>query len=841
MHLSLLLICHVFLFLSVAALPSDPQALGDEHRKRASEYFSPPYYPTPKGGWVPEWRASYARAQALVAQMTLVEKINLTTGTGLFMGRCVGNTGSVPRFGIPSLCLEDSPLGVAKADNITAFPAGITIGATWDRDLMYVRGAALGAEARGKGVNIQLGPSVGPLGRCPWAGRNRESFGADPYLQGVAGYLTVKGMQSNGVIATTKHLVGNEQEQHRLDSRVQPAISSNIDDRTLHELYLWPFAETVRAGVGAVMIAYNEVNDSSCSQNSKLINGILKDELGFQGFVMTDWLAQIGGVSSALAGLDMTMPGDVFVPLIGQSYWAYDLAIAVLNGSVPLGRLNDMATRIRTGPLYPGALFSPSGVVNEYVNVQSDHYKIVREVGRGAATMLKNDNKTLPLSTSAKIRIFGSDAGSNPKGPNACENRACNVGVLGMGWGSGSVDYPYLVAPVDAIKAKAPNVVASLTDTFPQSQSPAADEVAADEVALVFISSDSGENQNTVEGNPGDRNSLYAWHNGDELVKRAAQIYRNVVVIVHTVGPIIMDNWIDLPSVKGVLVAHLPGQEAGNSLVDILFGDFSPSGHLPYTIPKSEADVSVFKPVGVGFNIGQIHSPFSEGLYIDYRYFNKQGITPRYPFGHGLSYTTFSFGSASIKKRTQLTATPPPPPPKGPTPVFPATIPAASEAAWPSGFNRIWRYIYPYVENPQNIRVGKYPYPEGYSTAEKPLPLAGGSQGGNANLWDEMFQVSVRVASTGSVPEKVVTQLYLQFPPYIPYDTPRIQLRGFVKTLLNPGQSATVTLSLTRKDMSVWDVVQQNWVIPGIGAGGYTVWLGQSSADLPISCNTATL
>ena len=186
-----------------------------------------------------------------------------------------------------------------------------------------------------------------------------------------------------------------------------------------------------------------------------------------------------------------------------------------------------------------------------------------------------------------------------------------------------------------------------------------------------------------------------------------------MVVIVHTVGPIIMDNWIDLLSVKSVLVAHLPGQEAGNSLVDILFGDFAPSGHLPYTIPKSEADVSVFKPVGAGFNIGQIESPFSEGLYIDYRYFNKQGITPRYPFGHGLSYTTFSFGNASIQQLTQLTITPPPPPPKGPTPAFPANIPAASEAAWPSGFNRIWRYIYPYVDNPLGIEVGKYPYPEG--------------------------------------------------------------------------------------------------------------------------------
>ncbi|KAH0533985.1 hypothetical protein FGG08_007408 [Glutinoglossum americanum] len=844
MKISPPVLCAVSLFLgSASAIPADPN---DQPQKRASAYFSPPYYPTPKGGWVPEWRASYAKAQALVSQMTLAERVNLTTGTGLFMGRCVGNTGSVPRFGIPSLCLEDSPLGVAHADNITAFPAGITVGATWDKDLMYIRGVALGAEARGKGVNVQLGPSIGPIGRNPWAGRNWESFGADPYLQGIGGYQTVKGMQSNGVIATAKHLIGNEQEQHRLDSRLQPAISSDIDDRTLHELYLWPFAEAVRAGVGSVMIAYNELNDSSCSQNSKLINGILKDELGFQGFVMTDWLAQ----------------GDGAIPFIGNSYWAYDLSISILNGSVPLDRLNDMATRIvatwyqfgqdanypppnfssntrdRTGPLYPAALSLQSGVVNEYVNVQADHYKIVREIGRDAITMLKNDNNALPLSKNAKIRVFGSDAGSNPKGPNSCENRACNIGVLGMGWGSGSVDYPYLIAPIDAIKAIASDVIASLSDTFPRSQT-----ATNDEIALVFLSADSGENQNTVEDNPGDRLSLATWHNGDALVQAAAKTYKNVVVIIHTVGPVTMDAWINLPSVKSVLIAHLPGQEAGNSLTDILFGAYSPSGHLPYTIPKSEAEISVFKPVGAGFNIGQIESPFSEGLYIDYRYYEKMGIEPRFPFGHGLSYTTFAFGNATIKRTAPLTEVPPPPPPKGPTPTYPTNIPPPSEVAWPTkGFNRVWRLIYPYVDNPQNIRVGRYPYPDGYSTVEKPLPLSGGAQGGNPSLWAELFQVSVQITNTGSVPGKVVAQLYLQFPPSIPYDTPRIQLRGFTKTLLSPGQTTTVTLSLTRKDLSVWDVVRQNWVIPGIGgAQGYTVWVGESSKDLRVKCDTVSL
>ena len=172
------------------------------------------------------------------------------------MGPCVGNTGSALRFGIPNLCLSDSALGVAKTDNNTAFPAGITVGAAWNKELAYGRGLALGAEARGKGVNIQLGPTVGPLGRKPRGGRNWEGFGADPVLQAFGGSLTIQGMQENGVIATVKHFIGNEQEEYRMDQiphGLMKAISSNIDDRTNHELYMWPFAEAVRVGVGAGM------------------------------------------------------------------------------------------------------------------------------------------------------------------------------------------------------------------------------------------------------------------------------------------------------------------------------------------------------------------------------------------------------------------------------------------------------------------------------------------------------------------------------------------------------------------------------------------------------------
>jgi beta-glucosidase len=213
--------------------------------------------------------------------MTLAEKVNLTTGTGIFMGPCVGQTGSALRFGIPNLCLQDSPLGVRNSDHNTAFPPGITVGATFDKDLMYDRGVDLGEEFRGKGINVLLGPSVGPIGRKPRGGRNWEGFGADPSLQAIGGAQTIKGIQSRGVIATIKHYIGNEQEMYRMSNIGQRAYSSNIDDRTLHELYLWPFAEGVRAGVGAVMTAYNEVSVSThVLASSQLMNWTTGEQFG---------------------------------------------------------------------------------------------------------------------------------------------------------------------------------------------------------------------------------------------------------------------------------------------------------------------------------------------------------------------------------------------------------------------------------------------------------------------------------------------------------------------------------------------------------------------------------
>lgn len=851
------------------SLPSLAAAVAIDKRVSVpAGYVALPSYPAPHGGWVPEWTDSYRKAADMVVNLTLAEKTNLTAGTGIFMGRCVGNTGSALRVGLPQLCLQDGPLGVRNTDHNTAFPAGITIGATFDKDLMRRRGEAIGEEFRGKGVNVYLGPSVGPLGRKPRGGRNWEGFGADPVLQAYGAALTVEGVQSKGVIATIKHWIANEQEMYRMYSLVQEGISSNLDDRTLHELYAWPFAEGIRSGVGAAMIAYNAVNGSACSQNSYLINNILKDELGFQGFVMSDWLAQISGVPSALAGLDMSMPGDIHtVPLVtAQSYWMYEYTRSILNGSIPVDRLDDSVTRILAawyqmgqdqgypepnfssntqdaeGDLYPGAWpDSPKGVVNEFVDVQADHSVVAKEVARDAVTLLKNVNGTLPLSLNATLKVFGTDAEKNSDGINSCSDQGCNKGTLGMGWGSGSARYPYLDSPIDGLKSRGVNYSFFNSDAFPSNSKP-----SVDDVALVFVTADSGENYITVEGNPGDRDGskLNLWHNGDKLVKDVAAKYSNVVVVVHTVGPVLLEQWIDLPSVKAVLFAHLPGQEAGDSLMQVLYGDVSPSGHLPYTVPKSEDDYP--KSVSlVGFQLGQPQDTFTEGLYIDYRHFNKEGITPRYAFGHGLSYTTFSFSNAAITAVTDVTTFPPARPAKGETPSYSTAIPPASEAYWPDKFDKIFRYKYSWLDKSDADAAAKvgnsskeYPYPPGYSNEQKAGVAAGGAQGGNPALFDVVYSVSVTVKNTGRVAGKAVAQLYVQYPPGISFDTPIVQLRDFEKTKeLGPGESQVLQLRVTRKDISVWDVVSQNWMVPDVG-GDYGVWIGEASDALTLRCGT---
>ncbi|AEO61246.1 glycoside hydrolase family 3 protein [Thermothelomyces thermophilus ATCC 42464] len=855
---------------------------------------SPPWYPAPKGGIAKTWAESYEKAAKMVSKMTLAEKVNVTTGTGWQMGLAVGTNGPAVHVGFPQLQLQDGPLGIRFADNITAFPASITVGATWNRQLMYARGRAHGIEARQKGINVLLGPCVGPLGRMPAGGRNWEGFGADPYLQGVAGAETVKGIQSEGVMATIKHFVGNEQEHFRQpwEWGLPHALSANIDDRTLHELYVWPFADAVKAGVASVMCSYNMVNNSYACGNSKLLNGILKDEMGFQGFVMSDWLAQRSGVASALAGLDMTMPGDGAKWASGESFWGPELSRAVLNGSVPVDRLNDMVTRIvaawyqlgqddetkfprqppnfsswtddRTGVLAPG---SPSPqekvVVNQFVDVKANHSVIAREVAVQGTVLLKNEG-LLPISRTGldeaelearrgaaaratgrrrtgkfSVGVFGDDAGPG-KGPNYCKDRACNQGTLASGWGSGAVEFPYLVSPIDALRKEFDSSKVELHEHLTDKPSFAGKDAAVLEdleLCIVFVNADAGEGFVRWEDVKGDRPNLNLQKGGDDLIVNVASKCGSgsgdVIVVVHAVGPVLMEKWIELPNIKAVLFANLPGQESGNALADVLFGKANPSGHLPFTIGKSPEDYGpggkvMYLPNGV---VPQ--QDFSEGLYVDYRYFDKKDIEPRFEFGFGLSYTTFNLSNLRVTSHKNKSALPAArPSPAAQPPSYPTAIPPKDEAMFPPGFRALEKYIYPYLESVDDIEVGDYPYPDGYDT-EQPLSGAGGDEGGNPDLWATYVTVSADVKNDGPVAGAVVPQLYLEYPAKEGVDFPVRVLRGFDKFYLEPGETHAARFNLTRRDLSYWDVVEQNWVM--VTEGEYKFRVGFSSRDLPLT------
>ena len=855
---------------------------------------SPPWYPSPRGGTLQSWQASYHKAELMVEQMSLIEKVNVTTGTGWSQDLCVGNTAPANNVGFPPLCLQDGPLGIRFADHITAFPAALTVGATWNRELMYKRGRAQGLEARLKGVNVLLGPSMGPLGRMPAGGRNWEGFGPDPVLQGVAASQSIRGIQDEGVMATAKHYIANEQEHFRQSYEwgLPNAISSNIDDRTLHELYLWPFADSIKAGVASVMCSYNMVNNSYACGNSWLLNGILKDELGFQGFVQSDWLAQRSGVASALAGLDMTMPGDGLRWMDGDSLFGPVLTRAVLNGSLPMDRIHDMATRVvaawyqlgqdnktrwpapspegdggpnfsswtddKVGYIHQGSDDKTKAVVNKFIDVQgtgeSFHGRLAQRVAAEGTVLVKNEDNILPLtrtgwsngnkpSDNSKFRvgIFGEDAGPG-KGANACADRGCNQGTLASGWGSGAVEFPYLVTPLKALESEFDfdSVTLSIYLTNKPSIKKSPSIVEDQDLCLVFVNSDGGEGFISSGGIKGDRNDLYTQKGGDDLVRKVATGCRkgngNTIVIVHAIGPVVLEKWIDLPGVKAVLLANLPGEESGNALVDVLFGKVDASGRLPYTIGKSLKDYGEGGQIMYYANGVLPQQNFTEGLYIDYRYFDKQNITPRYEFGFGLSYTTFEYSNLTLTPTKPKSAFPSPRTDGLTPPPIDSTIPNPSTALFPKGFRKLKNRIYPYISSITDIKPGKYPYPHGYQIRRSPS-RAGGGEGGNPSLFDTYLTVNLTLTNSGPRSGQEVVQLYLSFPPNVTepstgaiIDFPVRVLRQFEKVELRAGESRVVSLPLTRKDFSYWSVVEQNWIMPVEGT--FTVAVGKSSRNL---------
>ncbi|KAI1082746.1 glycosyl hydrolase family 3 N terminal domain-containing protein [Whalleya microplaca] len=737
---------------------------------------SPPVYPCPvaNGTTSQAWANAFSRATKLVSQMTVEEVVNITNG---WPGQCIGNTGAVPRLGVPPLCLADGPSGVRGQEFVSGFPAGIHMAATFDRTLLYQYGRALGYEFRGKGVNVALGPVAGPLGRIAVGNRNWEGLGNDPYLADVGMAGIAKGIQDAGAISSLKHWLLNEQDYRRNPSELGEALSSNVDDRTLHELYAYPFMGAIRDGASSVMCSYNRANNSYACQNSKLLNGVLKTELGFEGFVVSDWGAGHTGIASANAGLDLIMPDEGF--------WGSKLVEAVNNGSVARERVDDMATRVLAAWYFAGQDEGFPKVAiydnlekHEIVDVQNGHGKLIREMGAAGTVLVKNVNKTLPLRKPRFISVFGYDAevpaspwkAYNVFGANNPVNLVPEDDVTGThkvttlngtvitAGASGSTTPPYVISPFQALQYRIADDGGVIRwDFYSINPTPYWNS----EACLVFINAYPDEGGFDRVGLSDDFS--------DQLVDNVASNCSNTIVVVHSPGIRLVDPWVDHPNVTAILFAGIPGQETGRSLVDVLYGDVNPSGRLPYTVARQESDYGHLLNYSTGTGSSWFpQDDFVEGLFIDYRAFDRDDITPRYEFGFGLSYTSFAYSDLML-------------------------------------------------------------HPFGEVSAGLPDPNIAIVAGGHPQLWDTLYTATIVIENTGNVAGSEVAQLYLGIPVE---DTPARQLRGFEKVPLQPGERKTVTFALTRRDLSYWDVVAQNWRVP---EGEFKVFVGASSRDLRLN------
>ena len=624
-----------------------------------------------------------------------------------------------------------------------------------------------------------------------------------------------------------------------------------------------PFADAIRAGVGSIMCSYNQANNSYSCQNSHLLNYLLKGELGFQGFVMSDWQAQHAGGSSALSGLDMSMPGDVLFNS-GSSYWGGNLTIAVLNGTVPQWRLDDMATRIIAAWYYVGRetssvpvnfdswtldtfgneyFFAKKGfsLINEHVDVGQEHANLIRQIGSASTVLLKNTNKALPLTGKEKFTaVFGDDAGDNPLGPNGCPDRGCDNGTLAMAWGSGAANFPYLVTPETAIQNEVLSnngIFQSITNNFAGTQILQLASQAS--VAIVFVNADSGEGFINWDGNEGDRNNLTLWDGGDTLVQNVSATCNNTIVVVHSTGPVLLGNYSDNPNISAILWAGIPGEQSGNSIADVLYGRVNPGAKLPFTLAANRADHGtdiLYKPNNGG---AAPQVAFTEGVFVDYRSLDYNNVTPVYEFGYGLSYTTFSYSNLQVTRVLGLNAT------YAPTTGFTKSAPTfgtitnnSADYQVPSNITLVPSYIYPYLNN-TDLKIaanagddfGDNSFIPENSKTDSPQPRlpAGGAPGGNQQLYDVLYRVTAAITNTGQIAGEEVPQLYISLGG--PYD-PKIVLRNFERLSIQPGSTATFTADITRRDISNWDPVTQNWVISQYTK---TLYVGSSSRKLPLS------
>src|SRR5215216_6110056 len=552
-----------------------------------------------------------------VSELTLEEKASLCLGSDFW------HTAPVDRLGIPAIMVSDGPHGLRaqleQGDHVgllasapaTCFPTASALASSWDPELFRTTGEALGREAKKLGVSVVLGPGIN-MKRSPLCGRNFEYVSEDPWLAGELATAMVEGTQSEGVGTSVKHYAANNQEDDRL------RVSAEVDERSLREIYLPAFERVVKqAQPWTIMCAYNKLNGTYCSEHHWLLTEVLRDEWGFEGLVVSDWGAVRDRVAALKGGLDLEMPGpqDRRVKAVVEAVRSGKVEEAVLDESVR--RILNIVFRAKETPK------------NGRFDVEA-HHELAHQIANEGMVLLKN-NGLLPLKGQQHIAVIGRTA----------ENAHF------QGGGSSHINPTKVAVPFKELQAQAPNSELTYAEGYPTDNSFRQDMInqavtlaQSADAAVVYIALPTFK-----ESEGYDRQDLDLTEQQVALIKAVSAVQPNTVVVLNNGAPVAMREWID--GVAAVLEGWMMGQAGGAAIADILFGKVNPSGKLAETFPIKLSDTPSHLnwPGGAG----EVH--YGEGLFIGYRYYDAREMPVLFPFGHGLSYTTFSYGNAKASAK----------------------------------------------------------------------------------------------------------------------------------------------------------------------------------------------
>ncbi|MFB1297759.1 glycoside hydrolase family 3 C-terminal domain-containing protein [Mycobacterium sp. pW049] len=552
--------------------------------------------------------------------MPTTEQLTLEEKAALLCGRDFWSTTPIERVGVPSIVLTDGPHGVrlqeGSPDHLglhdsrpaTCFPPAVAVGSSWNPAVAERVGSAVGRQARALGVHVALGPGVN-IKRSPLCGRNFEYYSEDPLLTGVLAAAHVRGQQAHGVGASMKHFAANNQETDRM------RVSADVDERTLREIYFPAFERVVTdARPATVMCSYNRINGVHASENRWLLTDVLREQWGFTGAVVSDWGAVRDPVAALRSGLDLQMPGT-------GGAGARRIVEAVQAGELDESAVDAAVDRVST-------LTRLAAASGGELDLGADH-TLARELATECAVLLKNDHDTLPLAAGARIAVVGEFA----RTPRF------------QGGGSSHINATQVDAALDAIRELCSGSVAFApgfsTDGSGEAAEMVDDAVAISRRADVTVVFAGLAEQDESEGF--DRDGIALPDNQIALIRAVAAVAPRTVVVLSNGGVVSLEPWHD--DVDAILEGFLLGEAGGGALADLLFGVANPSGRLAETIPMRLADTA--SHVNFPGELG--HVRYGEGVMVGYRWHETVGLPARYPFGHGLSYSTFDVGGLSVE------------------------------------------------------------------------------------------------------------------------------------------------------------------------------------------------